>query len=75
MYRTINVKKSFKYFSCSWLNSVEKNICYGNILRFEWYSHMRKLANSLLKKGNYKVRIGRNNHLSVLEIDQRGTTI
>lgn len=34
-----------------------KIICYGNILRFEWYSLMRKLASSLLKKGNYKVRI------------------
>lgn len=54
----------------------KKFTCYGNILKFEWYSHMRKLANSFLKKEIIQLdRIGKNNHLGVLEIDQRDTTI
>lgn len=55
MYRTINVKKSVRYFSCNWLNLWKKLFAIGIFSDLNGYSNMSKLANSLFKKGNYKV--------------------
>lgn len=74
MYRIINVKKLFKYFSYSWLNFVKKVFA---VEIFSGFSGVWGSWQSLpSKKESIKLdRIGKNNHLSPLEIDQRKTKI
>lgn len=59
-----------------WRNHLNISVYKERFSNLNGYSHMRKLTNSLLRKEVITLdRIGKNNHLSALEIDQRDTTI